>query len=136
MIFFLIISKISISSSILTFSSNLCLNSSLNKFGIEKENNKYYLSQEKKLENKKRNNKQNLGMFNTNNIDSNNKYNNIKHHTIKVTSESIKNEEEKNPAGRNYSWKDLQIQRTYTLFRQYQKLLTVLTTLTFILYRI
>ena len=90
-------------------------NSSLNKFGIEKENNKYYLSQEKKLENKKRNNKQNLGMFNTNNIDSNNKYNNIKHHTIKVTSESIQNEEEKNPAGRNYSWKDLQIQKTSSL---------------------
>ena len=91
-------------------------NSSLNKINIEKENNKYYLSKEKKLEKKKnRNNKQNLGMISSNNIETNNKYNNVKLHTIKVTSESIKNDEEKNPAGRNNSWKDLQIQRTSSI---------------------
>ena len=91
-------------------------NSSLNKVYIEKENNKYYLSQEKKLENKKmKENKQNLVMLNSYNNGSNKKYNNITHHTIKVTSDSKINEEEKNFLGRNYSWKDLQIQKTSSL---------------------
>ena len=92
-------------------------NSSLNKVCNEKENKKYYISKEKKLENKKaKNNKQNLEVLNSQNIGCNNKYNNIKHHTIKVTSESKKDDDEQqNQAGRNYSWKNLQIQKTSSI---------------------
>ena len=90
-------------------------NSNANKIIIEKKNNKYYLSQEKKLENKKEKNFyiQNPDKFEYN-IDLNKKYNNIKHHTIKVSSKPKKSSD-KNNSKRNHSWKDLQIQKTTSL---------------------
>ena len=91
-------------------------NSNTNKIIIEKKNNKYYLSQEKKLENKKDKNfyVQNPDTFEYNNIDMNKKYNNIKHHTIKVTSKPKKLKDTSN-SKRNHSWKNLQIQKTTSL---------------------
>ena len=96
-------------------------NSSIsNKVNIEKENNKYYLSQG--LLEEKRNKKffdENLDILDNNNnhnkINKNNKYNNIKNHTIDVTSKNKKEKFIDNKSKRNFSWKNLQIQKTSSL---------------------
>ena len=91
--------------------------STSNKVSIEKENNKYYLSQElpKEMRNKKYFDK-NLDIIekNNNNIDKNSKYNNIRNHTIDATTKNnkVKND---NKVKRNNSWKDLQIQKISSL---------------------
>ena len=91
--------------------------STSNKVSIEKENNKYYLSQElpKEMRNKKYFDK-NLDIIekNNNNIDKNSKYNNIRNHTIDVNTKNKKLNND-NKIKRNNSWKDLQIQKTSSL---------------------
>ena len=52
---------------------------------------------------------------NYNNINKNNKYNNIKNHTIDVTSKNKKEKFIDNKSKRNFSWKNLQIQKTSSL---------------------
>ena len=102
-------------------------NSSQNKLIIEKENNKYYLSQEIP-ENKKikkifvqngENFEQDLinQIISNNNdkIDKNKKYNNIKHHTINVSSSKNKTKNNDNNLGKYNSWKNLQIQKISSL---------------------
>ena len=89
--------------------------SSLNKVIIEKENNKYYLSPEFPEKQKVRNNyERNLDKIDYD-VDTNKKYNNIKHHTINVSSNINKNINIGNNCRRNYSWKNLQIQKASSL---------------------
>ena len=89
--------------------------STTNKVLIEKENNKYYLSQD--LLEKQRDNKtldKKSEKFD-NDIDFNKKFNNIKHHTINVSSKSKKYLDVDNSSKRNGSWKNLQIQKTSSI---------------------
>ena len=91
-------------------------NSLSNKVIIEKENNKYYLSQEL-LEEKK--DKKYFDKYLDkldNNMEIDKKYNNIKHHTINVSSKIKKNKNNiDNKQRRNSSWKNLQIQKTTSI---------------------
>jgi len=90
-------------------------NSSSNKVLIEKENNKYYLSQGLIDEKKdKKNFDRNLDKLEYD-IEMDKNYNNIKHHTINVSSKSKKNRTIDSSSRRNSSWKNLQIQKTTSL---------------------
>ena len=90
-------------------------NSSSNKVIIEKENNKYYLSQGLIDEKKdKKNFDRNLDKLEYD-IEMDKNYNNIKHHTINVSSKSKKNRTIDSSSRRNFSWKNLQIQKTTSL---------------------
>ena len=89
--------------------------SSSNKVIIEKENNKYYLSQGLIDEKKdKKNFDRNLDKLEYD-IEMDKNYNNIKHHTINVSSKSKKNRTIDSSSRRNFSWKNLQIQKTTSL---------------------
>ena len=90
-------------------------NSSSNKVIIEKENNKYYLSQGLIDEKKdKKNFDRNLDKLEYD-IEMDKNYNNIKHHTINVSSKSKKKRTIDSSSRRNSSWKNLQIQKTTSL---------------------
>ena len=107
-------------------------NSSQNKIIIEKENNKYYLSQEipdnkknKKffLQNKEKleediinDIKENDNDKDEDKIDLNKKYNNIKHHTINVSTKKFITHNNDNNKVKNWnSWKNLKIQKISSL---------------------
>ena len=107
-------------------------NSSQNKIIIEKENNKYYLSQEipdnkksKKffLQNKEKleediinDIKENDNDKDEDKIDLNKKYNNIKHHTINVSTKKFITHNNNNNKVKNWnSWKNLKIQKISSL---------------------
>ena len=94
-------------------------NFSSNKVIIEKENNKYYLSQDVIDDKKDKKNDDRILDKLENDIELdkqyNNQYNNIKHHTINVSSQGKKNRTIDNSSKRNSSWKNLQIQKTTSL---------------------